>query len=77
MHMGQKFKCPECEYHASYKGDIKKHQQSVHMGLKIRCPEFKYETSWKSALVTHKKFIHMGQKFKCTVKLSLVVFYQT
>ena len=60
--MVRTFQCPDCEYQATEKGSLKKHQQSIHMGLKLECPECEYQALWKSQLVTHHKSVHMGQK---------------
>ena len=35
VHMGEKFQCPECEYQATLKGNLIRHQQTVHLGRNL------------------------------------------
>ena len=48
--MGQKFQCSECEYQATRKSSLVRHQKSVHMGQKFQCPECEYQATQKSSL---------------------------
>ena len=56
--MGQKFKCRECDYQATQKGNLASHHKSVHMGQKFQCPECDHQFTRKDSLVRHKKSVH-------------------
>ena len=34
VHEGIKYQCDQCDYKATYNGNIKKHKMSVHQGIK-------------------------------------------
>ena len=53
--------CGECEYAASYKGDLKKHIKRHHV-----CGECGYIATQKKDLKSHRKYVHnKGDKQAC------------
>ena len=62
-----RYPCEQCNYQATHKGDLKKHQESVHKGIRYQCSDCPYQATKKSILKTHKQSKHMGVKFPCSL----------
>ena len=59
------FTCKKCDYQATQKNHLSRHEQSVHEGRKYLCEECNYQAKRKSSLTTHQQSVHMGKKFPC------------
>jgi uncharacterized C2H2 Zn-finger protein len=59
VHMGQTFKCPECDVMFTQRGHLASHHKSVHMGHKFQCPVCDIQFSQKGNLDTHHKAVQM------------------
>ena len=60
--MGQRFRCPVCEYKATTKGKLISHQKSTHMDQKFPCPKCEFQAKQKGQLINHYNSLDMGPK---------------
>ena len=63
------YKCNECDYKATQKGNLKTHQNSVHGGITYKCKECDYQATKKGNFKKHEKSIHEGLKNKIQLNL--------
>ena len=63
--MSRNFPCPECEYKATWKGNLQTHIKSIHKGITFPCSECDYKATDKSNLQRHIRTIHKGETFPC------------
>jgi DNA-directed RNA polymerase subunit RPC12/RpoP len=65
VHVGQKYRCRECDHQATSKGSITRHHEEVHKGKKYQCPECDHQVTSKGSLKQHQQAIHEGKKYPC------------
>ena len=53
MHEGVKYACDQCEYQASWQGNLKKHIDLKHEGVKYACDQCDYQATQKGSLKAH------------------------
>ena len=61
----QKHKCYKCDYTATNKGNLTKHNGSEHGALTFKCNQCSYEGSQDKYLTLHKESRHQGIMYKC------------
>ena len=59
------FLCKHCDYQATKKGTLKKHNESQHEGVKYACNQCPYQASQASNLNVHKQSVHGLKRFLC------------
>ena len=64
-HQGVKFVCNQCEYQATFKGNLTKHIQSQHYGLKYVCDQCDNLYTDTNTLRKHIQSVHEGVKYGC------------
>ena len=55
---GKKYPCGLCEYQATRKESLNKHERSVHEGIKYPCSQCEYQATSKSNLQKHRRSVH-------------------
>ena len=55
-----KFPCEQCDYKATFKGNLLTHIKSTHEGVKFPCEHCDYKATEKGSLSKHIKSIHEG-----------------
>ena len=56
IHIGCKFKCPDCDYECSTKWSLNRHFKMVHTNIKeFKCSDCNYASSRKDKLTDHQK----------------------
>ena len=58
VHEGIKYHCDQCDYKATLKSNLKKHNMSIHEGIKYQCDQCDYKATQKGNLKGHKMSIH-------------------
>ena len=61
------FSCHFCEYEATYKSIVMRHQESVHEGVTFSCDQYAKIFSHKTDLRRHRNSIHEGFKYLCNL----------
>ena len=65
-HEDIRYPCDQCDYQASYKGDLHKHIQSQHgFSVSSQCPECGAEFRQRGAMLAHCRSIHEGIRYPC------------
>jgi hypothetical protein len=69
VHLGVKFDCSECDYHATQKGHLTTHVNNVHRGIrKYKCDHCESSFTQSSHLAIHIQSVHNKMRFVCTVE---------
>ena len=59
LHKSVKYPCNQCDYKATQKGDLKKHEMAVHESIKYPCNQCDYKATKKWNLKKHKISVHL------------------
>merc|ERR1712098_1035420 len=59
------YKCQQCDYQATHKGNFIVHVKSKHEGIKYPCQQCDYQATIMSNLQKHIKSKHEGLKYPC------------
>ena len=52
------YRCDQCEYKATQKGNLKQHIESIHENITYPCDQCEYKSTWKGNLKKHIESIH-------------------
>ena len=55
---GVKYACDQCDYQATTKFDLTRHNKSRHEGIKYDCDQCEYQATSQSSLKRHSKAVH-------------------
>ena len=66
QHIGIKYACNLCDYHATTKSGLTLHIKSVHEGVKYACNQCDYQAATQSNLTLHIQSQHLGIKYACS-----------
>jgi len=62
---GARYECERCDYKATQKGSLRKHQENIHEGVRHECDKCDYKATNKDNLRAHHKSVHGGVRYKC------------
>lgn len=65
IHEGKRFKCNQCDYRASKKGNLLKHISTVHGVDRYPCTKCDYKATQKANLQRHIDSVHEGIRYNC------------
>lgn len=65
IHEGKRFKCNQCDYRASKKGNLIKHISTVHGIDRYPCTKCDYKATQKANLQRHIDSVHEGIRYTC------------
>ena len=57
VHENVKYPCNQCDFKATLKSSLKRHQTSVHENIKYPCNQCEYKATQQSSLKAHKLII--------------------